>query len=224
MTNRITHLYFTREEDIAELNPTDDLWNKISSMSRQVIMCTSWSELPEKLKLQPDSICFNYRELKHSSAVEILNMVRTMSKLVGLTYAIKIVVDVGKDTSYETIKLLQKSGIQGIIPRPCDFGWEECLKGSEATWAGIPYWPRHIIEQLPGAKKKIESLVKPGHIQLTTRQKQIFEMVVDRGLSNKIIARTLNISESTVKLHMGHIFKKYGVKSRTQLAVFARQQ
>jgi two-component system nitrate/nitrite response regulator NarL len=98
------------------------------------------------------------------------------------------------------------------------------LKGSEATWAGIPYWPRHIIEQLPGAKKKIESLVKPGHIQLTTRQKQIFEMVVDRGLSNKIIARTLNISESTVKLHMGHIFKKYGVKSRTQLAVFARQQ
>ncbi len=224
MTNRITHLYFTREEDIAELNPTDDLWNKISSMSRQVIMCTSWSELPEKLKLQPDSICFNYRELKHSSAVEILNMVRTMSKLVGLTYAIKIVVDVGKDTSYETIKLLQKSGIQGIIPRPCDFGWEECLKGSEAAWAGIPYWPRHIIEQLTGAKKKIESLVKPGHIQLTTRQKQIFEMVVDRGLSNKIIARTLNISESTVKLHMGHIFKKYGVKSRTQLAVFARQQ
>jgi DNA-binding NarL/FixJ family response regulator len=49
-------------------------------------------------------------------------------------------------------------------------------------------------------------------------------MVVDRGLSNKNIARTLTISESTVKLHMGHIFKKYGVKSRTQLAVFANSQ
>jgi DNA-binding NarL/FixJ family response regulator len=224
MTNRITHLYFTREEDVAELNPTDDLWEKICSMPREVIMCTSWSELPEKLKLQPESICFNYRELKHSSAVEIVNMVRTMSKLVNLPHAIKIAVDVGKDTSYETIKTLQKSGIQGIIPRPCDFGWEECLKGSEATWAGIPYWPRHIIDRLPGAKKKTESLTGTEGIHLTTRQKQIFEMVVDRGLSNKIIARTLNISESTVKLHMGHIFKKYGVKSRTQLAVFARQQ
>jgi len=224
MPHRITHLYFTREQDIPELNATDDLWDKINSMPRRVIMCTSWAELPEKLKLNPESICFNYRELKYSSAVEIVNMVRTMSKLVGLTYTIKISVEVGKNTPHETIKTLQKSEIQGIIPRPADFGWEECVKGAEATWASIPYWPRHIIDQLPGAKKKHEPLVKLEKIRLTARQKQIFDMVVDRGSCNKIIARTLNISESTVKLHLGHIFKKYGVKSRTQLAVFARHK
>jgi DNA-binding NarL/FixJ family response regulator len=220
---RDVHLYFTREKDMPELNVSTNVMDQVNSMARRVITCTSWSELPEKLKLNPKSICFNYRELEHSSAVEIVNMVQTMSRLVNLPYTIKIAVDVGKDTSYETIKILQKSEIHGIIPRVCDFGWNESLKGAEAIWAGIPYWPRHIIDQLSGSKKKKDPSATNQHISLTVRQKQIFDMVVDRGLSNKIIARTLTIGESTVKLHLSHIFKKYGVKNRTQLAVFARQ-
>lgn len=221
MPNRVTHLYFAREQDIAELKMSDELMTKINSMSRRVIICTTWAELPEQLKLNPRTICFNYKELEHSSAIEIVSMVRTMSKLVNLPYDIKISVDVGKNASYDIIKVLQKSEIQGIIPRIADFGWEEAAKAAEAIWAGIPYWPRHIINQLPGAAPAKEANTKD--IKLTARQSQILNLVLERGASNKIIARTLNISESTVKLHLGHIFKKYGVKNRTQLAVFARK-
>jgi len=60
-------------------------------------------------------------------------------------------------------------------------------------------------------------------IKLTPRQLQIMDMICSKGASNKSIARLLNISESTVKLHVGHIFKKYGVRNRTQLAVFTRK-
>jgi DNA-binding NarL/FixJ family response regulator len=216
------HLYFTREEDLEELCTTEELIQKIDSMSRQVIMCTSWSELPDKLKLNPLSICFNYRELAHSSAMEIVNMVKTMSKLVNLPYEIKLSVDVGKDTPYNTIKLLQKSDILGIIPRPSDFGWDECLKGANALWSNIPYWPKHILEKLPGNKLKNTNLqAVSNHIKLTARQQQIYSLVSTRGASNKVIAKTLNISESTVKLHVSAILKKYGVRNRTQLAVFA---
>jgi two-component system nitrate/nitrite response regulator NarL len=47
-------------------------------------------------------------------------------------------------------------------------------------------------------------------------------MVTNRGASNKMIAKTLNISESTVKLHIGTILKKFGVRNRTQLAIFGK--
>lgn len=59
-------------------------------------------------------------------------------------------------------------------------------------------------------------------ITLTPRQKEVLHMVSKRGVSNKVIAKTLNISESTVKLHIGNILKKYGLKNRTQLVVFVK--
>ena len=59
-------------------------------------------------------------------------------------------------------------------------------------------------------------------IMLTPRQNQVLDLVSNRGASNKAIARSLNISESTVKLHMSAILKKYGCRNRTQLAVFSR--
>lgn len=64
---------------------------------------------------------------------------------------------------------------------------------------------------------------KVHQIELTPRQAQIVQLVKTRGVSNKVIARMLNLSESTIKLHLGIIFRKYGVKNRTQLAVSANE-
>ena len=80
--------------------------------------------------------------------------------------------------------------------------------------------------------KKVHSLVTKskgvapatGGINVTTRQKQILSLITERAASNKVIARTLGITESTVKLHMSALLKKYGVRNRTQLAIFARGQ
>jgi DNA-binding NarL/FixJ family response regulator len=82
----------------------------------------------------------------------------------------------------------------------------------------------HHATALESVKPKKKETESTGAILLTARQSQVLQLVQDRGASNKTIAKMLNLSESTVKLHMGAIFKKYGVKSRTQLAVFARGQ
>jgi two-component system nitrate/nitrite response regulator NarL len=78
-----------------------------------------------------------------------------------------------------------------------------------------------IINLLKSKKKLVEK--NKDTITLTVRQSQILQLVQTRGASNKTIAKMLGISESTVKLHMGAILKKYGAKNRTQLAVFSTE-
>lgn len=56
---------------------------------------------------------------------------------------------------------------------------------------------------------------------LTTRQHEVLERL-EEGKSNKQIARELNLSENTVKIHVGRILRVLGVSNRTQAAVFAR--
>jgi DNA-binding NarL/FixJ family response regulator len=53
---------------------------------------------------------------------------------------------------------------------------------------------------------------------LSPRQCQIFDLVVV-GQSNKEIARTLGLSESTVKIHIAKLFEKLGVRHRSAVAV-----
>jgi ATP/maltotriose-dependent transcriptional regulator MalT len=57
---------------------------------------------------------------------------------------------------------------------------------------------------------------------LTKREREVFELVC-QGLSNREIAKTLWIAESTVKLHVHHILEKLGARSRTEAATLGRQ-
>jgi DNA-binding NarL/FixJ family response regulator len=50
---------------------------------------------------------------------------------------------------------------------------------------------------------------------LTERQVDVLKLVMD-GLSNKLIARKLDIAESTVKIHVSGVFREMQVNSRTQ--------
>jgi len=59
--------------------------------------------------------------------------------------------------------------------------------------------------------------------QLTAREREILEHLA-RGLSNKAIARELDISYDTVKLHVKHILAKLNLTSRVEAAVFAVKQ
>ncbi len=55
---------------------------------------------------------------------------------------------------------------------------------------------------------------------LTDREEQILELI-SQGLSNKVIARELDITEGTVKVHVKHILKKLNLRSRVEAAIWA---
>lgn len=56
------------------------------------------------------------------------------------------------------------------------------------------------------------------HSGLTPREADVAQLV-GRGATNAEIARTLHLTEATVKTHLSHIYAKVGVTSRTQLAI-----
>ncbi|OZB36099.1 MAG: two-component system response regulator NarL, partial [Alishewanella sp. 34-51-39] len=47
---------------------------------------------------------------------------------------------------------------------------------------------------------------------------------IAKGMSNKVIARELNISDGTVKVHVKHLLKKLGLRSRVEAAVWMVNQ
>lgn len=67
-------------------------------------------------------------------------------------------------------------------------------------------------EKHPGSEQLVSSL--------TRREREILAHLA-QGESNKVIARALNISYDTVKLHVRHILEKLNVNSRVEAAVFA---
>ena len=58
---------------------------------------------------------------------------------------------------------------------------------------------------------------------LTPRESDILALI-SHGLSNKMIANKLQITESTVKVHVKHLLKKLNLKSRVEAAIWALQQ
>jgi len=59
-------------------------------------------------------------------------------------------------------------------------------------------------------------------VPLTKREFEIIQLVA-RGLRNKAIAEKLSVSNGTVKTHLRTIFRKIALSSRTELAIWARQ-
>ena len=62
----------------------------------------------------------------------------------------------------------------------------------------------------------------PAGPALSPRELEVLRLV-SRGLANKQIGRALGISERTVKVHLGNVFRRIGVQDRTSAALWARE-
>lgn len=60
----------------------------------------------------------------------------------------------------------------------------------------------------------------PG-ADLSAREREVLALIAE-GLANKQIARRLDITERTVKVHVGNVFRRIGVADRTSAALWAR--
>jgi DNA-binding NarL/FixJ family response regulator len=94
---------------------------------------------------------------------------------------------------------------------------EELLRGVRAAAAGdSPFSPRAARALLSlGTQRRVAD-------DLTPREREVLSALGD-GLANKQIARSLGISEKTVKTHLTSIFSRIGVSDRTQAALWAER-
>lgn len=75
-----------------------------------------------------------------------------------------------------------------------------------------------LVAQLQRGTQRPEQMSELD--KLTPRETEIIACLA-RGESNKTIARTLDLAESTVKIHVQNVLKKLKLTSRVQAAVFA---
>jgi DNA-binding NarL/FixJ family response regulator len=73
---------------------------------------------------------------------------------------------------------------------------------------------------LAAAARAPEAAAPPGADELTTREAEVLRLIA-AGQSNREIARTLFVSEATVKTHVNRIFAKTGSRDRAQAVRYA---
>lgn len=72
-------------------------------------------------------------------------------------------------------------------------------------------------------KAPVQPVVASELNKLSPREREILTFIA-RGQSNKVIARELDLAESTVKIHVQNVLRKLNLTSRVQAAVFAVEQ
>jgi DNA-binding NarL/FixJ family response regulator len=123
----------------------------------------------------------------------------------------KVVIVGGIDREWEICYALD-AGVRGYLLVGCS--WDELVDGVRAVQRGDRYLSPQVAARLAESVS-----LEP----LTAREEQVLRLVVD-GLSNKGIARQLDIAVGTVKSHMKSIFSKLNVESRTRaVAVVERR-
>ncbi|KFZ30741.1 transcriptional regulator NarL [Pseudidiomarina salinarum] len=77
-----------------------------------------------------------------------------------------------------------------------------------------------VITEVLATALRRPSRQEPAKLDsLTNREHEILSLIA-KGMSNKVIARELDISDGTVKVHVKHLLKKLGLRSRVEAAVW----
>jgi DNA-binding NarL/FixJ family response regulator len=213
--------------NIVYYNDNHDHSVKCTSQISQVLQATytlsgTWQELIREIEAGEDKIVFHVDMISRagSSIGEFVDSIRTITRFMATHRTLKIMILIKPTTTRNQIRELKNAKILGIGFDMNYYSVEQTAEAAHALINNEPYWPDYIIDQLPSNRPVIKSATD-STIKLTVRQQEVLELICHRGLSNKQIAKKLNLSESTVKIHVSAVMRSYGVRNRTQLALSA---
>lgn len=105
------------------------------------------------------------------------------------------------------------AGAVGYLLKDCD-PQEVIAAVHSAAGGDVPIDPRVARALLPAPDQRHDDA-------LSVRETQVLKLLA-KGMANKQIGRALGISERTVKVHVGNIFRRLKVNDRTSAALWAR--
>ena len=111
-----------------------------------------------------------------------------------------------------------RSGADGYLLK--DMEPEDLLTAIDEALNGRTVIGERLNGLLARAIREEASAQQRDSATLTDREKEILQGLA-QGLSNKLIARNLDITEATVKVHVKNLLKKLGFHSRLEAAVWA---
>lgn len=126
------------------------------------------------------------------------------------------VVVVSASDDLQIIQKVKKHGAAGFIPKSTPL--KDLKTAILNILQGENWWP----DNFQAVESQETSNIETQLATLTPQQFRVLGMISE-GLLNKQIAHELKVSEATIKAHVTAIFKKLGVRSRTQAAIAIRE-
>jgi DNA-binding NarL/FixJ family response regulator len=159
-------------------------------------------------------------EIVHRTSVDVVLLDLRMPRISGIELlpllrnipAPPAVVILSSYDYQEDIYRAVRAGASGYLSK--DASRAEIVAAILAAHNGEKYFPPAIAARIAE---------RGQHSSLSSREIEILTMV-SRGLTNKEIARVLQISQYTVRNHLNHISAKLEVTDRTEAAMVAMQQ
>jgi two-component system nitrate/nitrite response regulator NarL len=167
----------------------------------------------QALELNPDLILLDL-SMKGMDGIETLGALRDA----GVDS--RIVVFTVSDDRTDVVSAL-KSGADGYLLK--DTEPEALVDSIRQACCGKMVLSEQLTEVLAMSFRNERQQQGPDLTSLTRRELQIVKYIAG-GLSNKLIGRKLDIAESTVKVHVKHLLKKLGLRSRVEAAVWMVEQ
>lgn len=160
------------------------------------------------VELDPDVVVMDLR-MPAGGGVEA---VREMTRL-GLRAAVLVLTTY--DTDSDTVAAIE-AGARGYLLK--DSPTTTLVDAVRSTAAGDT-----VLSPTVAARLASHVRAPSGRTTLSGREREVLALVA-RGMSNRLIARELFVSEATVKTHLGHVFDKLGATDRAAAVARAYEQ
>jgi len=148
--------------------------------------------------------------------------VSLLTELRNLLITVPVVVLSGSERP-EDVRAALATGAAGYIPKTA--GGQEMLTALRQILAGEVYVPAALlaaVQSIEDPAPASPDTARGTSHGLTDRQLDVLALL-GQGLSNKAIARRLDVAEGTVKLHMSAIFRILEVGNRTEAVTVAQR-
>lgn len=158
-------------------------------------------------KLDPDVVLMDLR-------MPGVDGVEAITRITADYTGTRILVLTTYDSDADILRAIE-AGATGYLMK--DTPREELYEAILATARGEPVLAPTVTSRL------MKKMREPESEKLSDRETEVLASVA-RGLSNREIARSLHLSEATVKTHLIHVFNKLGVTDRTAAVTVALER
>ncbi len=171
------------------------------------------SGLKLALSLQPDIILLDLN-------MDKMDGLKTLQAMKGADISSRIIILTVSDNEKDIVATL-RAGADGYLLK--DMEPEDMLQRLHQVIDGHVVLSQKVSELVVRGLHEESRNEQRNDAELTDREDEILSLIA-KGLSNKHIARKLNIVEGTVKVHVKHLLRKLNLRSRVEAAVWAVEQ
>lgn len=161
--------------------------------------------------LQPDVLLLD-------SSVEGCGVLDVLTELRARDFATRVLILAVSMPNDDRIRAVEL-GVHGLVPD--DGSAERLVTSLRAVARGEHWFDQAVVSDLvnvsPNGPAREGAIPR---VRVTPRERKVLELAAE-GCSNREIAKTCKIAESTVKHHLANLFEKTGAGNRVELALFA---